>query len=50
MVATGPLMYYIWADSRTYQVVRTQRVFPTALHSSVTSDYYWTPSTAAQAS
>jgi hypothetical protein len=48
-VVTGPLTNYIWADSRTYQVVRTQRVFPAPLHSSVTSDYYWTPSTAAQA-
>ena len=48
-VVTGPITNYIWADSRTYQVVRTKRVFPAPLHSSVTSDYYWTPSTAAQA-
>jgi hypothetical protein len=47
-VVTGPVTNYLWADSHTYQVVRTKRVFPTALHASVTSDYYWTPSTAAQ--
>jgi hypothetical protein len=47
-VVTGPITNYIWADSRTYQVVRTKRVFPASLHASVTSDYHWMPSTAAQ--
>jgi hypothetical protein len=48
-ITLGPITNYIYADSHTYQVVRTVRQFPAPLSDSITSDYYWTPSTAAMA-
>jgi hypothetical protein len=40
---------YVWADSRTYQVVRTELAFRRPGAFSTTTNYYWIPSTVAQA-
>jgi hypothetical protein len=47
---TGPLKIVVWADSRTYQVVRTEKYFPAALHATpITANYYWVKRSAAMA-